>query len=157
AVLTLCGVALVLVTAHFISYTYFSVLVSGVTGSSAAVVALLTVFGLAGAVGTFLVGRHNDTAPRRTATVTMAVFVVGVALLLSGFAPLPAAVAVTSAAVGVALWGGAFAAAGPVFQTGIMRVAAAEADRASSVYVTCFQVGIAGGSAAATRMMPVWN
>ncbi|MGJ5756537.1 putative MFS family arabinose efflux permease [Streptomyces puniciscabiei] len=153
AVLTLCGVALVLVTAHFISYTYFSVLVSGVTGSSAAVVALLTVFGLAGAVGTFLVGRHNDTAPRRTATVTMAVFVVGVALLLSGFAPLPAAVAVTSAAVGVALWGGAFAAAGPVFQTGIMRVAAAEADRASSVYVTCFQVGIAGGSAAGAGLL----
>ncbi|MFD5077260.1 MFS transporter [Streptomyces sp. NPDC058371] len=159
AVLTLCGVALVLVTAHFLSYTYFAVLVTGITGSSGAVVALLTVFGLAGAAGTFLVGRHNDTAPRRTAAVTMAVFVAGVALLLPGFAPLPVAVGATTAAVAVALWGGAFAAAGPVFQTGIMHLAGDEADRASSIYVTGFQIGIASGSALGAALLggsPAW-
>jgi predicted MFS family arabinose efflux permease len=153
AVLTLCGVALVLVTAHFLSYTYFSVLITDITGSSGAVVALLTVFGLAGAAGTFLVGRHNDTAPRRTATVTTAVFVAGVALLLPGFAPLPVTVGATAATVAVALWGGGFAAAGPVFQTGIMRLAGDEADRASSIYVTGFQIGIASGSALGAALL----
>ncbi|MEE1786245.1 MFS transporter [Streptomyces sp. SP17BM10] len=159
AVLTLCGVALVLVTAHFLSYTYFSVLVGGVTGSAGSVVILLTVFGLAGAAGTFLVGRHNDTAPRRTATVTTAAFVAGVGLLLLASAPLPGTVATGLAAVAVALWGGAFAAAGPVFQTGIMHLAGDDADRASSIYVTGFQIGIASGSALGAALLdgsPAW-
>ncbi|MFD8081595.1 MFS transporter [Kitasatospora sp. NPDC059722] len=159
AVLTLCGVALVLVTAHFLSYTYFSVLVAGITGSAGSVVTLLTVFGLAGAAGTFLVGRHNDTAPRRTATATMTAFTAGVGLLLLGSVPLPGAVAAAVATVAVALWGGAFAAAGPVFQTGIMRLAGDDADRASSIYVTGFQIGIASGSALGAALLdgsPAW-
>ncbi|MEV7293555.1 MFS transporter [Streptomyces microflavus] len=145
-VLTLCGVALVLVTAHFLSYTYFAVIITEVTGASRAMVALLTVFGLAGAAATYLVGRYNDTVPQRTAAVTMVVFLAGVGLLALGFAPVPTAVRYTAVAVAVALWGGAFAAAGPVFQTGVMRLAAGDADRASSVYVTVFQIGIACGS-----------
>ncbi|MDH6588033.1 putative MFS family arabinose efflux permease [Streptomyces sp. SAI-133] len=140
--------AVVLISAHFLSYTYFAVLVTEVTGTSAATVGLLAVFGCAGAVGTWLVGRYNDTVPRRTASVTIAVFAVGVGLLavasVLGGGVLARG---TAAAVAVALWGGAFAAAGPVFQTGVMRLAGPEADRASSVYVTGFQVGIASGSA----------
>ncbi|MDH6567028.1 putative MFS family arabinose efflux permease [Streptomyces sp. SAI-117] len=147
-VLTLCAVAVVLISAHFLSYTYFAVLVTEVTGTSAATVGLLAVFGCAGAVGTWLVGRYNDTVPRRTASVTIAVFAVGVGLLavasVLGGGVLARG---TAAAVAVALWGGAFAAAGPVFQTGVMRLAGPEADRASSVYVTGFQIGIASGSA----------
>ncbi|MEU8704929.1 MFS transporter [Streptomyces sp. NPDC048565] len=147
AVLTLCGVATALVTAHFLSYTYFAVIVADITGTSRATVVLLTVFGLAGAGATYLVGRYNDTAPQPAAAVTMAVFVAGAGLLAVAFAPAPPAVRYAAAAVAVALWGGAFAAAGPVFQTGVMRLAAGGADRASAVYVTGFQVGIAGGSA----------
>lgn len=147
AVLALCGVALVFVTAHFLSYTFFAVLVADIAGTSRAVVALLTVFGLAGAAGTYLVGRHNDSAPRRTATVTTAVFLAGVGLLALGFVPAPTSARMVLAVGSVALWGGAFAAAGPVFQTGIMRLAGDDADRASAVYVTGFQIGIAGGSA----------
>ncbi|MEY9947534.1 MFS transporter [Kitasatospora sp. GAS1066B] len=147
AVLTLCGVAVLLVTAHFLSYTYFAVIVTEVTGTSRSTVLLLTVFGLAGAAATYLVGRYNDTRPQQAATVTMAVFVAGVALLALAFAPAPTAVRYAGAAVAAVLWGGAFAAAGPVFQTGVMRLAAQDADRASAIYVTGFQVGIAGGSA----------
>lgn len=153
-VLTLCAVAVVLISAHFLSYTYFAVLVTEVTGSSAATVGLLAVFGCAGAVGTWLVGRYNDTVPRRTASVTITVFAVGVGLLavasVLGGGVLARG---TAAAVAVALWGGAFAAAGPVFQTGVMRLAGPEADRASSVYVTGFQIGIASGSALGAALL----
>ena len=82
----------------------------------------------------------------------MAAFVVGVALLALALAPAPTAVRHVAATVAVVVWGGAFAAAGPVFQTGVMRLAAGDADRASSVYVTGFQIGItAGGSALGAR------
>ncbi|WP_328379069.1 MFS transporter [Streptomyces sp. NBC_00440] len=154
-VLILCGVALVLVTAHFLSYTYFAVIVTDVTGASRAMVTLLTVFGLAGAAATYLVGRYNDTVPQQTAAVTMAAFLAGVGLLALGFAPVPTAVRYTAVAVAVALWGGAFAAAGPVFQTGVMRLAARDADRASSVYVTVFQIGIACGSGSGAILLGV--
>jgi predicted MFS family arabinose efflux permease len=152
-VLTLCAVAVVLITAHFLSYTYFAVLVADLTGTSAAVVVLLAVFGGAGALGTFLVGRHNDTAPQRTAAVTIAVFAVGIGLLALASALDGTTTRSTVAAVAVALWGGAFAAAGPVFQTGVMRLAGEDADRASSVYVTGFQIGIAGGSALGAALL----
>ncbi|CAL9374540.1 Chloramphenicol efflux pump [Streptomyces sp. enrichment culture] len=153
AVLRLCGTAVVLVTAHFLSYTYFAVITADAAGSSGPVVALLAVFGVAGAVGTYLIGRHGDRAPQRAAAVTMAAFTAGVALLALAFAPAPPAVRLAAAAVATAVWGGAFAAAGPVFQTGVMRLAAGDADRASSVYVTGFQVGIAGGSALGAALL----
>ncbi|GAA0458071.1 MFS transporter [Streptomyces olivaceiscleroticus] len=152
-VLVLCAVAVVLITAHFLSYTYFAVLVTDITGTSAAVVALLAAFGLAGAVGTYLVGRYNDTSPQRAAVVTIAVFAVGVGLLALAPALGSYPVRSAAAAVAVALWGGAFAAAGPVFQTGVMRLAGKDADRASSVYVTGFQIGIAGGSALGAALL----
>ncbi|KOU24848.1 MFS transporter [Streptomyces sp. WM6372] len=153
AVLTLCGVAVVLVTAHFLSYTYFALIVTEVTGDSGAVVVLLAAFGVAGAAGTFLIGRHNDRAPQRAATVTMAAFAAGVGLLALAFVPAPRAVQYAVIAVAVAVWGGAFAAAGPVFQTAVMRLAAGDADRASSVYVTGFQIGIAAGSALGATLL----
>ncbi|WP_284580885.1 MFS transporter [Streptomyces sp. 2P-4] len=154
AVLRLCGTAVVLVTAHFLSYTYFAVIVADAAGGGAGpVTALLAAFGVAGAVGTYLIGRHGDRAPQRAAAVTMAAFTAGVALLALAFAPVPPAARLAAAAVAVAVWGGAFAAAGPVFQTGVMRLAAGDADRASSVYVTGFQVGIAGGSALGAALL----
>ncbi|MFJ5517011.1 MFS transporter [Streptomyces griseoluteus] len=158
-VLILCAVAVVLITAHFLSYTYFAVLVADITGTPSAVVVLLADFGLAGAVGTWLVGRYNDTAPQRTAAVTAAVFAAGIGLL--ALSPVLGGPGVRRAAAGVAvaLWGGAFAAAGPVFQTGVMRLAGADADRASSVYVTSFQIGISGGSAIGAALLglsPLW-
>ncbi|MFG3009178.1 MFS transporter [Streptomyces cinerochromogenes] len=153
AVLALCAVAVVLIVAHFLTYTYFAVVITEITGTSGAVVALLAVFGGAGAVGTYLIGRHNDRGPQRAAAVTMAAFAAGIGLLALACGPAPTVVRCAAAVVAVAAWGGAFAAAGPVFQTGVMRLAGAEADRASSVYVTGFQIGIAGGSALGASLL----
>ncbi|QTZ93824.1 MFS transporter [Streptomyces auratus] len=158
-VLFLCAVAVVLITAHFLSYTYFAVLVTDITGFPGAVVVLLAVFGLAGAVGTWQVGRYNDTTPQRAAAVTIVVFAAGIGLLALAPALGGSAARSTIAGVAVALWGCAFAAAGPVFQTGVMRLAGKDADRASSIYVTGFQIGIAGGSALGAALLthsPLW-
>ncbi|TDD48047.1 MFS transporter [Kribbella antibiotica] len=153
AVLSLCAVAVVLVVAHFVSYTYFAVIVAEVIEAPRALVVLLAVFGGAGAVGTYLVGRFNDRTPRRTAVLTMTAYASGVGLLILAFGSFPPAVVWVVAAVAVALWGAAFAAAGPVFQTAVMRLAGKDADRASSVYVTGFQIGIASGSALGTGLL----
>lgn len=146
-VAALCVLTLVLVSAHFVSFTYFALIVEDVTRSGGGTVLFLTVFGVAGAVGTVLVGRYTDRSPRRTAIVAVAVFVAGTALLVVGRAGGAATVRYAILVCAVLAWGAAYAAMGPVLQSGVIRAASADADRASSMYVTCYQVGIAGGSA----------
>lgn len=153
AVAALCGVSVLLVTGHFISYTYISVILGEIVDSG--VVVFLTLYGIAGAVGTVLIGRFNDRHRRGSAMVTMAGFVVGLRILSALITPAPAAVAVVGTTLAVTVWGMAFAASGPVFQTAVMRAAPADADRVSSVYVTGMQVGIAGGSALGSAILGV--
>jgi Arabinose efflux permease len=147
AVLTLCGVSVLLVTAHFISYTYFALVITEVTGTSSAMVMFLAIFGVTGAAGTCLIGRYLDIGPRRAEIVTMTVFGAALATLSLTLLPVPSVISYAGATVAVAAWGLAFAATGPIFQTGILRIAPSDADRASSVYVTGVQIGIASGSA----------
>ncbi|MGP5930432.1 MFS transporter [Corynebacterium glyciniphilum] len=147
AVLVLCGISILLVTAHFISYTYIAVIVTEVTGAAGLVVAILTLFGLAGAVGTVLIGRVIERGARRVEVITMSTFAGGLVFLALAMLPLSTGLQYTGVFVAAAVWGLAFAATGPVFQTGVMRIAEGDADRASSVYVTSVQVGIAAGSA----------
>ncbi|RJO73668.1 hypothetical protein D5S18_21065 [Nocardia panacis] len=47
----------------------------------------------------------------------------------------------------------AYAAIGPIFQSGIIRAAGRDQDRASAVYVTCYQIGIASGSACGAALL----
>ncbi|WP_058234881.1 MFS transporter [Devriesea agamarum] len=147
AILTLCGISVLLVTAHFITYTYVAVLITETIGSASAVIGILTLFGITGAIGTFFIGRIIDLGARRAEIVTMVTFVSGLSLL--AFTALPASHLVRSISmvVAVSFWGLAFAASGPVFQTGVMHIAEGDADRASAVYVTSVQIGIASGSA----------
>lgn len=147
AVLTLCGVSILLVTAHFISYTYFALIITEITGTARAVVMFLAVFGVAGAAGTFLIGRYLDIAARRAEIVTMTLFAAALVTLSPTLLPVPSVISYAGAAVAVTVWGLSFAATGPIFQTGILRIAAGDPDRASSVYVTGVQIGIASGSA----------
>lgn len=147
AIFVLSGISVLLVTAHFITYTYVVVIITEIIGSPAAVASFMTLYGVAGAVGTFLIGRLIDHGARRAELVTTASFVAGLALLVLTLLPAPPVIIYAAVIIGVALWGLAFAATGPVFQTGIMRIAEKDADSASSVYVTGVQIGIATGSA----------
>lgn len=151
-VAALCALTLVLVSAHFVSFTYFALIVDHVTRSGATVL-FLTVFGVAGAVGTVLVGRYTDRSPRSTAIVTFAVFVTGTVLLVISEAASPAGARYTILVFAVVAWGAAYAAIGPILQSEVIRASAADADRASSVYVTCYQVGIAAGSAVGAAVL----
>ena len=153
AVVLLCGISVLLVTAHFISYTYIAVIVTEVTGTAGLVVAVLTLFGLAGAVGTVIIGRLIDHGARRAELVTMSSFAAGLLNLALATLPLSPGLRNAGVFVAVAVWGIAFAATGPVFQTGVMRIADGDADRASSVYVTGVQVGIAAGSAVGATVL----
>lgn len=146
AILVLCGISILLVTAHFITYTYFAVIITEIIGEASAVVGFLTLFGVAGAIGTFLIGRFIDHGARRAEVVTMATFAAGPTALALTLLPMPPIVTGVGVFMAVAVWGLAFAATGPVFQTGVMRIAENDADRASSVYVTSVQIGIATGS-----------
>jgi predicted MFS family arabinose efflux permease len=154
AVVLLCGISVLLVTAHFISYTYIAVIVTEVTGTAGLVVAVLTLFGLAGAVGTVIIGGLIDHGARRAELVTMSSFAAGLLILALATLPLSPGLRYAGVFVAVAVWGIAFAATGPVFQTGVMRIADGDADRASSVYVTGVQVGIAAGSAVGATFSP---
>lgn len=135
-VLVLCTISILLVTAHFITYTYFAVVITEITGTSSSVVMFLTLFGIAGAVGTFLIGRYIDKGPRRAEILTMSTFTAGLVILALTLVPAPVIVTFVMAVIAVSAWGVAFAATGPVFQTGVMRIAERDADRASAVYVT---------------------
>jgi len=152
-VLVLCTISILLVTAHFITYTYFAVVITKITGTSSAVAMFLTLFGIAGAVGTFLIGRYIDKGPRRAEILTMSTFTAGLVILALTLIPAPAIVTFVMAAIAVTAWGVAFAATGPVFQTGVMRIAEREADHASAVYVTGVQIGIASGSALGSPLL----
>ncbi len=143
----LCILTLVLVSAHFVSFTYFALIVDDVTRSSGGTVPFLALFGVAGAIGTVLVGRYTDRSPRSTAITAFAIFLTGAVLLAVGQAGGPATMRYVVLACAVVAWGAAYAAIGPVLQSGVIRASAADADRASSVYVTCYQVGIASGAA----------
>ncbi|QIS11615.1 MFS transporter [Nocardia arthritidis] len=146
-VTAICLLALLLVFAHFVSYTYLALIVNRVLDGSVAVAAYLGLFGVAGAIATYFAGRHNDRNPQRSTVIAAGVFVVGATLLTVTDLELPTAAAVAALTAAVALWGAAYAAVGPIFQSGIIRAAGREQDRASAVYVTCYQIGIATGSA----------
>lgn len=142
ALLALCALTILVVTAYFATYTYVSLILdrfAGVRDSGLAVV--LLVYGAAGLVGVWLVGRASDRAPRTAALVCMGAL--GASLLGIGvFASwAPWAVVVCVVALGAAF------AATPVFlQTAVLRVAPEASDVASSLYVVAFQIGIASGS-----------
>lgn len=146
AVTMFCGLTLVLVTAHFVSFTYFALIVGHAVQSGGAVVLFLAFFGVAGALGTYLIGHYSDDTPHRAAVVTLAAFLAGAVILTLGDLAAPTAIRCGFLFVAVVAWGGAYAAAGPVLQSGIIRVAGDQQDRASSIYVACYQVGIAGGA-----------
>ncbi len=148
SLLVLYALAVVVVSAHFTSFTYVAPIARRAL-DGVDVPLLLAGFGVAGAVATLVVGRVLDARPvgsTVTAVAARLVGTTGLAAALSlggaGSSLLVGLVLVAS----VAVWGAAFAAIGPCYQAGVMRLAGEHVDTASAVYVTCFQVGIATGS-----------
>ncbi len=140
--LKLCSLTVLLVVAYFAVYTYISLILdrfAGVTADHLAVVLLL--YGLAGFVGVWAIGKIADAFPQRAALVTMGSLVVSFAGigLFASWAP-------GGVVASVILLGAAFSATPVFLQATVMRVVPQASDVASSLYVVAFQIGIAGGS-----------
>jgi predicted MFS family arabinose efflux permease len=142
SLLRLCALTVLLVVAYFAAYTYISLILdrsAGVTGQGLAIV--LLVYGLAGLIGVWAIGKVTDSFPRRAAFVAMG----GLATAFAGIGVF-SSWAPAGVVASVVLLGAAFAATPVFLQATVLRVAPDSSDVASSLYVVAFQVGIAGGS-----------
>src|SRR5487761_1818490 len=149
SLVAVCAVTVLLVTAHFIPYTYIAALVrhdAGLTGL--ALSAVLLVYGVAGVAGIGLTGWATDRRPRLAAAGCAVTLTVALAVMA---AVAPGSAVFTVAAV--AAWGAAFAALPVALPSAVLRVAPRSADTASALYVVTFQIGIGGGALAGSVLV----
>jgi predicted MFS family arabinose efflux permease len=137
--LAISVITLKVVTAYFATYTYVTPLLAGAGVPSPGQPLILFAFGGAGLVGIALAGRFVDVHPRATSmtqTTTML-------LALAGLLLAPADTVNTVAMLLVLSLG--YAGLAVSWQTMVLRAAPRAPDRASSIYVVAFQVGIGTG------------
>ncbi|BBY58685.1 MFS transporter [Mycolicibacterium sarraceniae] len=149
ALLTLCALTLVGVTAHFISYTFIVVILRDVVGVRGAQQAwLLAAYGVAGLTGMALFARPGDRRPKAAVAGCLAGSALAFAVLATlGFADWPHVLAASLVAVAaIVLWGATAIAMPPMLQAAAMRHSPDDPDGASGLYVAMFQVGIMAGS-----------
>src|SRR5487761_845164 len=149
SLVAVCAVTVLLVTAHFIPYTYIAALVrhdAGLTGL--ALSAVLLVYGVAGVAGIGLTGWATDRRPRLAAAGCAGTLTVALAVMA---AVAPGSAVFTVAAV--AAWGAAFTAIPVALPSAVLRVAPRSADTASALYVVTFQIGIGGGALAGSVLV----
>jgi predicted MFS family arabinose efflux permease len=139
---------MIAVTGHYMSYTFFAVIVRDVVGIRGPDIAwLLATYGIAGLLAMPLVGKPMDHRPRAAAISCMAALYVTF-LVLTGLAlhRLPPTATVLIGIFAIALWGGSANAVSPMLQNAAMRAGADDPDGASGLYMAAFQIGIMAGS-----------
>lgn len=134
-------VALTFVLAHNILYTYIAPLLQSL-GTIGQTDRVLLVFGLVALASIFITGALIDKWLRPLIVVGLALFMIASVTL--AFAS-GSTLAVYAAA---AIWGLAFGGFGPLIQTATLRAAGSAADVATSMIVTLWNIGIAGGAIA---------
>jgi predicted MFS family arabinose efflux permease len=134
-------VAFAFVLSHNILYTYIAPLLKtlGTIGQTDRV---LLVFGLVALASIFIVGTMIDRWLRPLIVIGLALFVLATVMLTV------AAGSTMSVYAAAAVWGLAFGGFGPLIQTATLRAAGSAADVATSMIVTLWNVGIAGGAIA---------
>jgi len=148
--ITVSVLAMIAVTAHFVSYTFIVVIIRNVVGVRGPNVAwMLAAYGVAGLLSMPLVARPLDRRPKGAIIVCMAgltaAFAVLTALAFGGRVSWLTVLVGTGALV---LWGAMATAVSPMMQAAAMRNGSNDPDGASGLYVTAFQVGIMAGSLA---------
>lgn len=143
ALATLCGLTLVGVSAHFMSYTYIAVVIGEVTGTATAPV--LAGFGVAGLAAMAVFARPLDRWPRPVLMTALAGLVAAFAGLafVAGGDPRP-----VLGVVGMLAWGAMSTALPPMLQSAAITSAPEDPDGASGLYVAMFQAGIVTGALA---------
>jgi predicted MFS family arabinose efflux permease len=134
-------VTLLMVTGHFLAYTYLRPMLDQIFGLSPShITAMLLVFGVAGFAGTFVGGRMVGHSLRGTPLLAAAL--IAAALLFAT----TATGGLVGAAIVAALWGGAFGLV-PVAMTTWMQKALPDASEAGqALLVVAFQISISSGA-----------
>lgn len=148
SLVTMCGLTLVGVTGHFISYTFIVIVIRDVVGVSGPDTAwLLAAYGVAGLTAMGLLALPGDRRPRAAVLGCSAVLtLVLVVLAALGSIGHPGTVALIVGVVAIIVWGATATAIPPMLQSAAMRHSPDDPDGASGLYVTAFQVGIMAGS-----------
>lgn len=146
---TICALTLIVVVAHFISYTYILTIIGGVVGvhDPHRVSWLLVGYGAVGVVAMTLIARPLDRRPVVAMLTCMSVLVMTFAgLTAMAFLDRHNPATMVLGAGGILLWGAMAATVSPMLQSTAMRTAPVDPDGASGLYVVAAQLGIAGGS-----------
>jgi DHA1 family inner membrane transport protein len=126
---------------QILAYTYVAPFLETITKVPASnLSALLFVFGIAAAVGTFVAGPVGDKWPVGSAAVGLSILAV-VLLVMTFVAGSPAA-----AIVGLILWGALGFGLGPILQNLVNRAAPGIPTITGSLAISGFNLGVAGGS-----------
>lgn len=146
--LAMCGLTLVGVTGHFVSYTYIVVIIRdivGVTGPNLAW--LLAAYGVAGLAAMGLLARPGDRHPKAAIAGCLAGLTVVFSVLAAlGWSGERAGGVVLAGVIAVVAWGATATAMPPMLQSAAMRHGPDDPDGASGLYVAAFQIGIMAGS-----------
>ena len=126
------------ILAHNTLYTYVSPFLAS-AGLGQRVDAVLLLFGVLAIVGIWLTGLLVDRHARRLTLVSLMVF--AVATVLMGSAGQTSVVVL----FGVVAWGLTFGGSPVLLQTALMEAAGDSADVAQSLFVTAFNLAVAGG------------
>ncbi|MFE3879601.1 MFS transporter [Kitasatospora sp. NPDC059146] len=145
------AVTLLLVTAHFGTYTYVTPFLEDVTHAGpGAVSALLLVYGVAGVAGNFAGGLR---AGRSRAALTLATGLLAAAVLL-----LPAfGRSLTGAVPLLVVWGLAYGAVPVCVQSWFVRAAPQAPEAATVVFTSSFQATISLGALAGGAVVDAWS
>lgn len=144
----MCGLTLVGVTGHFISYTFIVVIIRDVVGLSGPNLAwLLAAYGIAGLTAMAMLARPGDRHPKAAIAGCLAgLSLVFAVLALLGFAGADTGAVLLIGVITVIAWGATATAMPPMLQSAAMRHCPEDPDDASGLYVAAFQVGIMAGS-----------
>jgi predicted MFS family arabinose efflux permease len=143
--LTLCALTLIGVTAHFVSYTFIVPIIRDIVGIGGAKEAWVLVgYGIALA----LLARAMDQRVRAAVAGSLGILCLAFwtlsAMSMVGAGPVGTVLGVGA----IVVWGASAAGLPPMLQSAAIRTSPDEAEHASALYVTAFQVGILSGSVA---------
>lgn len=146
------ALTLLLVTGHFMSFTFVRPLLLTVSGFDAQwMSALLLAYGIAGIAGNFLAG---IIAARRTvpslAAIAMGLLLAPVLFLSVGDSP-------TGGGAVLLVWGLAYGGVSVGLMTWMMQAAPRAVEIATALYVGVFNIGIALGSWAGGQLVDGWG
>lgn len=134
------------ILAHNLLYTYIQPFLASVKLDQR-VDAVLLLFGVAAIVGIWITGLLVDNWLRTLTLLSLSAF--AIAALILGFS----AGSTASVLVGIAIWGLTFGGAPILLQTALAGAAGKNADVAQSMFVTIFNLAVAGGGVAGALLL----